>query len=306
MLSLIRYFHYKLSRNDCVYIKYTKYSWDPISNTEVLPDTLRSLALQNVVNTKKHKPLKFNYTSISEKQWKPIVNFDNQWKTADCGGGGDCFFHCVGYALNTDNKSVRKWVSESINRNNVDKILLYYKTVYKYGSWDRDKIIELDNIDDRVSAMRNVVTTVGGTYMGDDTTMRLLVNHPTLRIGFIVIDIYGNIHPQIFLSRYTTHLILLMYLPGHWKLVGQEVYNVQHHGIQTTFYPFGLPEYLNNKVFQLAGVDLIKDFGMWEPRLELERKIDDESLVGDDNCSSLSIQFSDTDHSDSFSSSLSS
>jgi hypothetical protein len=283
MLSLVRYYDYHLSDIQCHQCVQNKFEWNPILCKSITPLCPTSCAIREACAMRFHRLRNVkanemwyrvgvhNFSSLSGRTWYPLRGSDGSWKHTECGQGGDCFFHSVAVALKQNAQKIRTLTANCVTNKNVDELLTYYKDVYSVGSWNRDTIISLPDIADRVTQFRKVLTTSGGTYMGDDTTMRMLLNHPTKTIGFIVFGPTGILHRQVFISKYTTHLIVLMYLPGHWQLVGHLVPNDPFHRVQTTFDPFDLPPYLTRSLAGI-GVNVQKDFSTWDPRLELEKK----------------------------------
>ena len=195
----------------------------------------------------------------------------NNWYVTECGGGGDCFFHSVGTAMGVSQETVRRWTAESVNETNIDLLLDYYHRVYPVGMWSRQSIMRLPTTQERVSALRAVITTNGPTYEGDDRTMALLVMNPRLCMGFLVATHTGEFHRQCFLSRYTRHMIVLMHLPGHWQLVVHKVQGDVHHRLRSTFDPYSdaLPDFVKTKFAEIE-VDPVEEFSTWEPKIELE------------------------------------
>jgi hypothetical protein len=200
--------------------------------------------------------------------WMKLPGAPEGWLVTECGGGGDCFFHSVGVALRMSFADVRAHTADCVNEDNVDRLLTYYDKKYHEGNWNRKLILDLPNPAERVEAMKRVIRTTGPLYQGDDTTMRMLVNHHTLKVGFIVFYMKGDLHRQVFANRNTRRLIVLMFLPGHWQLVGQLIPNDPYHRVQTTFEPFPPPDFLAQKLADVD-VDMVEHFAQWEPRLEL-------------------------------------
>ena len=284
MLSLIRYYDSKLTDKQCHEIIQRNYEWNPISQCKIETESLTSKAIREVISSRLNekqcehmvniwdtmiKP-KNHFVSLKSRRWYRLRR-SNGWLVTECGGNGDCFFHSTAVALGKSFTDIRLWTAETINESNVDRILRYYKDIYKVGNWNRDIILNLNDIHLRIDSLRKIITRQGGTYMGDDTTMRILSNNLTHKIGFIVFNMQGNLHYQCFINKYTERLIVLMYMPGHWQLIGQIIDGDPFERVQTTFDPFDLPDFLTEKLKEI-GVNMIRDFKEWDPRLELEEK----------------------------------
>lgn len=223
-------------------------------NDLITLSVLRNVSTVTIVHT---------VVARSSRQFIPFHN-THEWVRAECGGGGDCLFHSCGVALGVKQQDVRRMIADAINASNVDRLVHYYNTSYRVGSWDREAIIHTPQLHDRVAKMRAVVHTSGPTYMGDDTTLRLLVSDCS-NVGFLVLFMNGDVSPQVYMSKYTRRLVVLLYLPGHWQIVGQVVGS----DVRLTFDPYTLPLWLTERLSRL-NIDVQRDFADWNPRLELD------------------------------------
>lgn len=288
MLRLYRYYGDAMTRDQSLDARTRGFRWNPVRNDTVRP--LEESAIRHAANNIAYRRRACmqvlrsiedaqgrNLISKSGRFFHPLRGSNNEWIVTECGGGGDCFFHSVATALHTDFTEVRKWTAETITVENVDRILKYYKEVYREGGWSRDAVMQLENVQDRVHALQVIVQKRGVTYQGDDTTMRMLVNHPTLRVGFLVFRFDGSMHHQCFLSRHTRKVVVLMHLPGHWRLVGQLCPGDLYGRVQVTFDPWSLPQLLTERLDGI-GVDVHRDFSTWDPRLELEERRQREAV----------------------------
>jgi hypothetical protein len=281
-----------LTYRQCLDAFHSGFTWDPVGQRRIAVNSTEACRIRKIVLAILAKRVKQcvddqkNITrqicvhqlpmgcSITRKEiiMKHVDTPSTDWKILECGGGGDCFFHVVATATSTSMNEVRRWVSECVNDANVDEILSYYTNVYKVGSWCRKSITDLSDIKARIHALQKVIQTKGPMYQGDDTTMKLLLQHPEHNdIGFVVLQSNGTVYPQCFLSKHTKRLVVLYHCRSHWQLVARDLSPILQW--QLTFDPFGdLPEFLQD-CFKSIDVDIKSDFGVWTPRLELENTV---------------------------------
>ena len=287
MLGLMRYLDHELSDEQCEVACQQNYEWDPVRCLPIDPNGISSRALKTVCSMRSsRKPQQRSktqrYGSLGGRVWFPLPNQDpreNQsWRINECGGGGDCLFHSIAYALRISMLEVRKMVADAVNNANIDDLLTYYTEVYPV----LHVTAAMRKSPTRTSMFKQLISTPGPAYMGDDTSLRLLVSQPANRVGFIIFNSTGELHGQVFLSKHVQQMVILYHTPGHWQLVGHVLPNDPFHRVQLTFDPFQLPGFLTQKLAAL-GVNVTKEFATWEPRLELERKkVETKSLSARD------------------------
>lgn len=187
----------------------------------------------------------------------------------ECGGGGDCLFHSVGYALNVPQQTVRNWTAEMISQHNVDAVLNHYTHVYRVGSWRREEVSRFNpGSQARVQALRRVICTPGTLYQGDDVTLQLLSLHPRLNLALLVVTGAGQWYQHVFAHSASTRCIVLYHRPGHWQLGGQLLADGRVHVILD---PWRLVDEVADPLREQNAVDMTEAFARWPGRLVLEQ-----------------------------------
>ena len=139
-------------------------------------------------DNKKIKITKRNwYKYLQEYGWQLV---DDEWQKRltpgkkfssygflDCGGEGDCLFHCVIEALkeqgepSMDVENLRNLVSYEINEDNFDIILETYKLEKESGEfdglWDPHQVKSIEDL-------RNQIRIPGDNFWGDHIIIQLL------------------------------------------------------------------------------------------------------------------------------------
>lgn len=190
---------------------------------------------------------------LGGRDWKPLRG--DEWIYAECGGGGDCFFHSVGAALRVPNTAVRAIAASGVTAENVDELLRFYRECEPRGTWDRGVIERLPDAGARAAALRAVVSRVGPAYQGDDMTMRLVASASD--VGIVVLRPDGTLLPQLAVTERTRRVVALVYTPGHWCLAGMRIANDPYHRVQTTFSPWQLPDLLTSQ-FEINDLESLR------------------------------------------------
>ena len=79
--------------------------------------------------------------------WKKRLGYKNScnYGLIDCGGGGNCLFHCIAQSLNKpyepdaelyDYQDIRDIAADQINQDNLDIILINYRALKEAGDFD--------------------------------------------------------------------------------------------------------------------------------------------------------------------------
>ncbi len=164
----------------------------------------------------------------------------------DCGGEGDCLFHCINYAiygdLNTEN--LRFNLSEMVTEERFNDMIHIYQILKIDGDfneeWDPDNI----TYDD----FKRILSEGGDNYWGDFLVLNLLKEY--LNINFIVLysnDISGEYYHYPIFYKYNEGIdtvILLYENENHFKLVGY----FNNHRMITRFSNENLPEEIVNMI----------------------------------------------------------
>lgn len=193
--------------------------------------------IQLLKNHNWHKILQeYGWTKI-HKKWisklnKQIKNPRNNslFGCLDCGGDGDCLFHCISYSLNSisdinyknyDSMDIRRLLCENINEEHFQQIIQYYRILQDSDDfdeqWDPYKIKTKEDLCQEIMK--------GGTnYWGDYILLQLLCS--ILQINLLILNCddtmnhYDIYHTMIeYKPEYRT--ILLLYEDRlHFKLIG--------------------------------------------------------------------------------------
>lgn len=205
-----------------------------------------------------------NHLTAWEKmpwKWKVILKdpkYNNsQYGILDCGGDGDCLFHCIAWVLSGIKKQkmkaedIRKLVSEQLNEDNY----LFYLELYQLqkennefqGNWDPDNIQSLNEF-------QKIIETMGDTYLGDNICISLLENVLQFHILLFQTELNDNnqynVEPYLLGTNYKyNHFILIHYYSDiHYQLIGK--YNHMIKNMQDYFNKNDL----DNIIIQLFGI----------------------------------------------------
>jgi hypothetical protein len=195
------------------------------------------------------------------KYWNQKLNIKkNYFAILDCGGNGDCLFHCISEAINkpydlssqlVDTKYLRKITSEKINENNFSLILENYKIEKEnnefLGEWDPDMI-------ENYKELQQEIQKCGNNFWGDHILLQLLQQELDINIIIFktnMVDIlfeenqYDNLEIQ-FLDEKNEKTVILYYISDyHYQLIGYFNGNT----IETCFYKENIPEELTKIIY---------------------------------------------------------
>ncbi len=188
-------------------------------------------------------------TKITLHNWQKYLDeygwedFDEQWQEKlmlgkklnrygiiDCGGEGDCLFHCVIEALKEhgepciDVENLRNLVAYEVTEENFDIILETYKLEKENdefdGLWDPEKITCIEDL-------RKEIRTPGDNFWGDHILIQLL--EKALNINIIILNTEDlqfeennyNIQPRCNPINKSIVSVFLSYcFSSHFQLVG--------------------------------------------------------------------------------------
>tara|TARA_Y100000991_G_scaffold198018_1_gene168841 strand:- start:669 stop:1406 length:738 start_codon:yes stop_codon:yes gene_type:complete len=176
----------------------------------------------------------YGWEKIS-KQWKKKLDVKkNYFAFLDCGGNGDCLFHCISEALNEpynlsseliDTQYLRNIAAEQINQDNFTLILENYKIEKEnnefQGYWDPFIIKTKEQL-------KKEIQTCGNNFWGDHILLQLIQKKLNINIILFKTNIYdilseeneGNIEIQ-FLDENKDITIMLYYISEmHYQLIG--------------------------------------------------------------------------------------
>jgi hypothetical protein len=145
----------------------------------------------------------------------------------ECGGNGDCLFHCIAYSLNSvsdefyDYNDIRVGIADSITECQFNDIISCYRSMKDIDdfneSWDPYEITTLE-------LFKQQVKEPGNAYWGDHLIIQLLTHVYNINI-FILSqnELLHTFEPYLLCQTYdkTYNTILLLHEnDSHFKLVG--------------------------------------------------------------------------------------
>jgi len=174
---------------------------------------------------------------------------NSQYGMLDCGQDGSCFFHCIAYALNTN--EIYKDEPYVYNSHDLRNILANYITeklfnqiieIYKILK-DNDELCDTWNpYNIKIKEFKNLITDEKNIFWGDHILIGLLMK--VLNINIIIFNCNEfknqyNIYNTMEKYDSGKKTILLIYEnESHFKLLG----HFQENNMITYFYHRNLPE----------------------------------------------------------------
>lgn len=114
----------------------------------------------------------------------------------ECGGGGDCLFHCIGVAVGKPMERVREWLAHTITPHNLSRFHARVGTVQQ---------------------TQMHVRTNGWTYIGTDDTLQWMARKSHL--GFVVLSSFGPDFTTVIQNEHSTKYLMLYNIANsHWQL----------------------------------------------------------------------------------------
>jgi hypothetical protein len=145
----------------------------------------------------------------------------------DCGDDGDCLFHCISYALNTnfveiyDSSDIRELVAKSVTNDQFDNIISCYRSMDDLNDFDESwNPWEIDTID----KFKDELCKTGHSYWGDHLILQLIM--VTFDINILILtqnELLNLYEPYFTTSAYNKHkrtIILIHENDIHFKLLG--------------------------------------------------------------------------------------
>ena len=168
----------------------------------------------------------------------------------DCGGDGDCFFHVLCEALNTEFlsklrmpkyevKTLRLLAANEITKNNFKLILENYKIGFEEGDingeWDPNEI-------KTIGQLKTEIVKGGDNFWGDHILLQLL--QQKLKLNIIILNSNYTVHPMASLDLSENDKTIIIYYldQHHFQLIGYYDGNL----MKTLFKNDELPEIIMN------------------------------------------------------------
>jgi hypothetical protein len=155
-------------------------------------------------------------------------NNNSLYGSLDCGGDGDCLFHCISYAIsmvnndiNYDSKTLRKNISDSLTQERYDQLIEIYKIMNNADDFDESWKPEEMNIN----KFKTILIEGGNEYWGDFLILSLIKEY--LDINIIILNSNENEnqyyhYPLLYEYDINIKTIILLYEnESHFKLIGK-------------------------------------------------------------------------------------
>lgn len=149
---------------------------------------------------------------------------NSQFGVLDCGGDGDCLFHCISYAINeyneTETEKLRKELSEYITEDKYKNIIEIYRILMITDEFQEDWNPEDTSYED----FKVILKEGGNNYWGDFLILELLKEFININIIILysndITNTYYN-YPMMDVYDNKKETVILLYENEiHFKLVG--------------------------------------------------------------------------------------
>ena len=168
-----------------------------------------------------------NLNQRSVQLGRPKPN-NSPYGVLDCGGGGDCFFHCVAHALSEGascigaycSDDIREMLCDTINEEDYERMITNYRIMQDADDfeedWDPHEVTTIDEFKDILRA--------GGGHWGDYQLLTHMTR--TLRLNMVILthDEYGgeiSVYNTLQDHNVTYDTLVLLYENNcHFKLIG--------------------------------------------------------------------------------------
>ncbi len=167
-----------------------------------------------------------NWITKLNKLHNPYPN-NSLFGSLECGDDGDCLFHCIATALNSqhidyyESKDIRKKIADSITQEQFNDIISCYRSMKDINDFDESwDPYEIDSLD----KFKKQVMVSGHYYWGDYLILQLINQVFQLNIFILtqneIEEIYEP-YPLALLYNSTNPTIILLHEnSSHFKLVG--------------------------------------------------------------------------------------
>ena len=171
-------------------------------------------------------------------------NNNSLYGSLDCGGEGDCLFHCISYAINNfqsteyDSTKLREQLSESITEEKYKIMIECYQILQESNDFEEN----WDPYNINFNDFKEMIKNGGDEYWGDFLLLNLLKEY--LNINFIVLnsnEITNEFYYYPIFHEYNEKLntvILLYENEFHFQLIG----NFQEGNMITLFTHKTIPQ----------------------------------------------------------------
>jgi hypothetical protein len=192
---------------------------------------------KKVQNYNWHKILsEYGWEKLNLKWIKKLNNLidfvprNSLFGVLDCGGEGDCLFHCISYALKSDDvfninlnyevSDLRQIACDNIDIEKYNEIIDIYKILKDSDDFDED----WDPYEIEFDEFKGILLEGGNNYWGDNIIINILKEK--LNINIIILSSNNitnqhNYYPLLYDFDKKLNTIILLYEDNmHFKLVG--------------------------------------------------------------------------------------
>jgi len=192
---------------------------------------------KKVQNYNWHKILsEYGWEKLNLKWIKKLNNLidfvprNSLFGVLDCGGEGDCLFHCISYALKSDDvfninlnyevSDLRQIICDTIDIEKYNEIIGIYKILKDADDFDED----WDPYEIDFDEFKGILLEGGNNYWGDNIIINILKEK--LNINIIILSSNNitnqhNYYPLLYDFDEKLKTIILLYEDNmHFKLVG--------------------------------------------------------------------------------------
>ena len=189
--------------------------------------------IKDVKNYNWHHILKEYGWEKLHKQWIKKLNSylektqkNSLYGCLDCGGEGDCLFHCISYSLNMnlseeyDSKILREKISNSLTKERYEELIEVYRIINDANEFEED----WDPQKMTIETFKKILIEGGNDFWGDFLTLSLIKEY--LNINIIILnsnELTGEYYHYPLLYDYDNQMntIILLYEDEyHFKLIG--------------------------------------------------------------------------------------
>mgnify|MGYP005627923153 FL=1 len=158
--------------------------------------------------------------SYLEKQ-----NNNSLYGCLDCGGGGDCLFHSISYAMNQttdkyDSNILREKISESLTEEMYDEIIEVYKVIHSADDFEENWNPETMTFD----IFKSTLLDGGDNFWGDFLILNVIKEYLEINIIILNSNEYSDEYyhyPLFYEYDDSLNTIIILYENEiHFKLVG--------------------------------------------------------------------------------------
>ncbi len=163
------------------------------------------------------------------KQWIKKLNsyldkpkHNSLFGCLDCGGDGNCLFHCLSFAMDNGSnyQDIRNKLSNTITTDKFEEIIRVYRILDETGdfeeTWDPQTITYTE--------FKDKIIEGGHEYWGDSFIINLLQEILNINILILYSNEYENIHyhyPLMYPYQSSKETILLLYEnDNHFQVIG--------------------------------------------------------------------------------------